>query len=38
MDNYPTGLGTKLNKAEELREGLDRLRKMNEQEKVAAHF
>ncbi|CAN6579467.1 unnamed protein product [Malus baccata var. baccata] len=40
MEGLASGLelGTKLNKAEELKEELERLRKMKEQEKVAAHF
>ncbi|XP_021814440.1 chaperone protein dnaJ 13 [Prunus avium] len=40
MEGLTSGLelGTKLNKAEELKEELERLRKLKEQEKVSAHF
>ncbi|BBG94176.1 DNAJ heat shock N-terminal domain-containing protein [Prunus dulcis] len=40
MEGLTSGLelGTKLNKAEELKEELERLRKLKEQEKVLAHF
>lgn len=40
MEGLTSGLelGTKLNKAEELKEELERLRKLKEQQKVSAHF